>query len=84
MLISENSPIRENYFDSNIKQNENAKMLLRYKRTPLKRASPEIKCLHPTSSRREMCTLSDNDVNYHKFSYGAASCTLNGNTLTLC
>ena len=29
-----------------------------YKWTILKRTSPEVKCLHPTSSRREMCTSS--------------------------
>ena len=48
-----------------------------YKWTILKRTSPEVKCLHPTSSRREMCTLSVSDVIYHKFSHGAAFYTLN-------
>ena len=46
--------------------------------TILKRTSPEVKCLHPTSSRREMCTLSVSYVIYHKFSRGAAFYTLNG------
>ena len=44
----------------------------------MKRTSPEVKCLHPTSSRREMCTLSVSNVIYHKFSHGAAFYTLNG------
>ena len=30
------------------------------------------KCLKPRPSRREMCTLSVSDVNYHKFSQGVA------------
>ena len=49
-----------------------------YKRTILKRTSPEVKCLHATSSRREMCTSSVGNVIYHKFSHGAAFYTLNG------
>ena len=40
--------------------------------------SPEVKCLHPTSSRREMYTSSVSNVIYHKFSHGAALYTLNG------
>ena len=49
-----------------------------YKWTILKRTSPEVKCLHLTSSRREMCTSSVSNVIYHKFSYGAPFYTLNG------
>ena len=49
-----------------------------YEWTILKRTSPEVKCLHPTSSRREMCTSSVSNVIYHKFSHGAAFYTLNG------
>ena len=47
-----------------------------YKWTILKRTSPEVKCLHPTSSRRKMCTSSVSNVIYHKFSHGAAFYTL--------
>ena len=54
-----------------------------YKWTFLKRASPEVKCLHPTSSRREMCTLSVSNVIYHKFSHGAAVYTLNGKNVNV-
>ena len=43
----------------------------------LKRTSPEVKCLHPTSSRRKMCTSSVSNVIYNKFSHGAAFYTLN-------
>ena len=49
-----------------------------YKWTILKRTSPEVKCLHPTSSKREMCTSSVSNVIYLKFSNGAAFYTLNG------
>ena len=54
-----------------------------YKRTILKRTSPEVKCLHPTSSRREMCTSSVSNVIYHKFSHGAAFYTLNGKNVNV-
>ena len=54
-----------------------------YKWTILKRTSPEVKCLHPTSSRREMFTLSVSNVIYHKFSHGAAFYTLNGKNVNV-
>ena len=54
-----------------------------YKLTILKRTSPEVKCLHPTSSRREMCTSSVSNVIYHKFSHGAAFYTLNGENVNV-
>ena len=54
-----------------------------YKWTILKRTSPEVKCLHPTSSRREMCTSSVSNVIYHKFSHGAAFYTLKGKNVNV-
>ena len=54
-----------------------------YKRTSLKRTSPEVKCLHPTSPRREMCTSSASNVIYHKFSHGAAFYMLNGKNVNV-
>ena len=54
-----------------------------YKWTILKRMSPEVKCLHLTSSRREMCTLSVSNVIYHKVSHGAAFYTLNGKNVNV-
>ena len=54
-----------------------------YKWTILKRTSPEVKCLHPTSSRREMCTSSVSNVIYHKFSHGAAFYTPNGKNVNM-
>ena len=54
-----------------------------YEWTILKRTSPEVKCLHLTSSRREMCTLSVGNVIYHKFSHGAAFYTLNGKNVNV-
>ena len=49
----------------------------------LKRTSPEVKCLHPTSSRRELCTSSVSNVIYHKFSHGAAFYTLNAKNVNV-
>ena len=84
VLISDNSSVRKNYFDSNIIQNENARMFINvYKWTILKRTSPEVKCLHRTSSRREMCTSSVSNVIYHKFSHGAVFYTLNGKNVNV-
>ena len=81
MLISDNSPVSisiltlyrmrmEGYCDV-------------YKLTILKRTSPEVKCLHLTSSRREMCTLSVSNVIYHEISHGAAFYTLNGKNVNV-
>ena len=54
-----------------------------YKWTILKLTSPEVKCLHLTSSRREMCTPSVSNVIYHKFSHVAAFCMLNGKNVNV-
>ena len=54
-----------------------------YKWTILKQMSPEVKCLHPTSSRREMCMLSVRRVIYHKFSHGASFYMLNGKNVNV-
>ena len=77
MLISDTSSVRKNYFNFNIKQNENAR-ILRCSQTLLKWTSPKVKCLHRTSSRREMSTFSFYGMNYHNFSHSAPSYTLNG------
>ena len=39
--------------------------------------------VHPTSSRREMCTSSEGKVIYHKFSHGAAFYTFNGKNVNV-
>ena len=54
-----------------------------YKWTLLKPTLPEVKCLHLTSSKREMCTSSISNVIYHKFSHGAAFYTLNGKNVNV-
>ena len=84
MLISDNLPVRKSYFDSNIIYRMRMQGYCDvYKWTILKRTSPEVKCLHLTSSRREMCTLSVSNVIYHKFSHGAAFYTLNGKNVNV-
>ena len=83
MLISDNSPVRKNYFDSNIIQMRMQGYSDVYKWTILKRTSPEVKCLHPTSLRRKMCTSSVSNVIYHKFSHGTAFYTLNGKNVNV-
>ena len=54
-----------------------------YKWTILKPTSSEVKCLHPTSSRRKMCTSSVSNVIYDKFSHGTAFYTLNGKNVNV-
>ena len=78
MLISDNSPVRINYFNSNIIQNENARYCDVFKWTVLSWTSPEVKCLHMASARCKMCTLNVSNVIYHKFSHGTVSYWVNG------
>ena len=44
--------------------------------------SPDAKCLHSTSSRREMCKPSISNMIYHKLSQGAAS-MINGKNVNV-
>ena len=54
-----------------------------YKGTILKQTLPEVKYLHPTSSRREMFMSSVSNMIYHKFSHGAVFYTLNGKNVNV-
>ena len=55
-----------------------------YKWAILKHLSPEVKkCLHLTSSKREMCTLIVSNMIYHKFSHSAAFYMLNGKLINV-
>ena len=51
--------------------------------TILKRTSQEIKCLHPTSTRREICISSVSNVIYHKFLQGTTFYTLSGKIINV-
>ena len=53
------------------------------RRTFLKRTSPEVKCLHPTSSKRDVRTSSFSNVIYHKFTHVADFYTLNGKNVNV-
>ena len=83
MLISDNSPVRKIISILTLYRMRMQGYCDVYKWTFLKRTSPEVKCLHLTSSRREMCTLSISNVIYHKFSHGAAFYTLNGKNVNV-
>ena len=54
-----------------------------YKWTILKQTSPKVRCFHPTSSRREMCTSSVSNVIHHKLSHDAGFYTLNGKNVNV-
>ena len=57
ILISNNLPVRKNYFDSNIVQNENARLLRRFSMDYFEADVYRSTCLHTTSSRREVSAL---------------------------
>ena len=84
MLISDNLPVRKSYFDSNIIQNEKARILQRFSpRIILKRMSTEA---HVYMRRHQGAKVKHCDVSnviYHKFSHGAASYTLNGENVNV-
>ena len=52
--ISDNLPVTENYFDSNIVQNENASLLRRFSKDYFEADVDRSTCLHMTSSRCEI------------------------------
>ena len=83
MLISDDSPVRKIISILTLYRMRMQGYCNVYKWTILKWTSPEVKCLHLTSSKREMCTLSVNNVIYHKFSHGAAFYTLNGENVNV-
>ena len=83
MLISDNSPVRKIISILTLYRMRMQGYCDVYTWTILKRTSPEVKCLHPTSSRRKMCTLSVSNVIYHKFSHGNAFYTLNGKNVNV-
>ena len=83
MLISDNSSVRKIISILTLYRMGMQGYCDVYKWTILKRTSPEVKCLHLTSSRREMCTLSVSNVIYHKISHGAAFYTLSGKSVNV-
>ena len=83
VLISDDSPVRKIISILKLYRMREQRYCDVYKWTISKRTSPEVKCLHPTSSRREMCTSSVGNVIYHKFSHGTAFYTLNGKNVNV-
>ena len=76
MFISDNLPVRKNYFDSNIVQNENSRLSQRFPGIILKRTSTEA---HVYTRRHQGAKFEHFDVSnviYHKFSHGAVSYTV--------
>ena len=76
VLMSDNSRVRKNYFDSNIVLNQNVRILGRFSNDYLKRTLTEahVYMRHHQSAKCEHFDISD--VIYHNYSLGAASCTL--------
>ena len=83
MLISDNSQVRKIISILTLYRMRMQGYWDVYKWTILKRASPEVKCLHLTSSGREMCMSSVSNVIYHEFSHGAAFYMLNGKNVNV-
>ena len=84
MLISDNLPVRISYFDSNIIQNQDERILrLFFLRIILKRTSTEA---HVYMRHHQGATVKHLDVSnviYHKFSHGAVPYTLNGENVNV-
>ena len=83
VLISDNSPVKKFISILTLYRMRMQGYSDVYKRTILKRTSFEVECLHPTSSRREMCTSSVSNAIYHKFSHGAALYMLYGKNVNV-
>ena len=83
MLVSDNSRVRKIISILTLYRIRMQGYCDVYKWTFLKRRSPEVKCLHPASSRREMCTSSLSNMIYHKFSHGVAFYMLNGKNVNV-
>ena len=83
MKISDNSPVKKNVSILTLYRMRMQGYCDVYRCTFMKRTSPEVKCLHPTSSTREMFTASVSNVIYHKFSHGAAFYTLSGKNVNV-
>ena len=83
-IISDNLPVRKSYFDSNIIQNENTRILRHFSvRIILKRTSTEA---HVYMRRHQGAKVEYFDVSnviYHIFSQGAVSYTLNGQKINV-
>ena len=80
VLISDNSLLRKNYFDSNIVWNKNVRILRHFSKDILKRTSTEA---HVYMRRHQGAKCKHLDVIYHKFSHGAASYTLTGENVNV-
>ena len=76
MLISDNLPVRKSYFDSNIIQNENARILRLFSTDYFEEDVDRSTCLHATSSCAKVELFDVSNVIYHKFSHGGVSYTL--------
>ena len=79
VLINDNSPVRKNYMDSDIKQNENARVLQHLQMDSFEAdiANVYIQCHQPKYM------LSVNSMNNHKVSHGTASYTLSGKNVNI-
>ena len=83
MLSSDNSRVRKKYFILTLHRKKTLGYRDFYEWILLRQMSPEVKCLHLTSSRHEMCTSCVSNVIYHKFSHDANFYTLDGKNVNV-
>ena len=83
MLISNNLPLRKNYFDSNIVQNENIRLLQHFLRIILKRTSTEAHIYIRRHQGAKFEHFNVSNVIYHEFSHGAVSYTFDGENVNV-
>ena len=83
MLISDSSLVLRNYFDSNIVQSENAWILGYLQMHSFEADVARIKMFTSDVITAGKCMPCISNVICHKFSYGAASYTLNGKNVNI-
>ena len=84
MLITDNLPVRKSYYDSNIIQNEIARILRRFfLQIILKRTLTEAYVYMRSQQGAKVKYFDVSNMISHKFSHGAISYTLNGENVNV-
>ena len=81
MLISDNLPVGINYFDSNIIQNKNARILRHFQMDSLEADIARSQMFTTDIIKARNVHVSISNMIYHKFSYGPTSYKLSGKNI---
>ena len=83
MLISNNTQVRKNYFDSNTIQKDNVTLLQCFPKDYFAGNMHWSKCFLATSSKALFCMQYVGNLIYHKFSHGDTSYMFNGENVVM-